>query len=166
MFKVCLLEAGGVPQFRYIVRIANTDIDGSMKLVYGLASIKGVGYSTGLALVRMLNLDPEMLVGYLTDEQVARIEEALLDLTKLGLPNWMYNRRRDYETGLDMHLTGSDLILYARRDIEREIKMGSWKGLRHKLGYKVRGQRTRTTGRLGMTMGVRKSREAKQQEKR
>jgi small subunit ribosomal protein S13 len=102
-----------------------------------------------------------MLVGYLTDEQVAKIEEVLLDLTKLGLPSWMYNRRNDVETGKDMHLIGSDLILYAKRDIEREIKMGSYKGLRHKLGYKVRGQRTRTTGRLGMTVGVRKKREAK-----
>jgi len=141
--------------------VANTDIDGRAKLLWGLASIKGVGYSTALAITRYLGLNPEMLVGYLTEEQVAKIEEVLLDLTKLGLPSWMYNRRNDVETGKNMHLIGSDLILYARRDIEREIKMGSYKGLRHKLGYKVRGQRTRTTGRLGMTVGVRKKREAK-----
>jgi small subunit ribosomal protein S13 len=155
------LELGGIPQFRYIVRVVNTDIDGRAKLLWGLASIKGVGYSTALAITRYLGLNPEMLVGYLTDEQVAKIEEVLLDLTKLGLPSWMYNRRNDVETGKNMHLIGSDLILYAKRDIEREIKMGSYKGLRHKLGYKVRGQRTRTTGRLGMTVGVRKKREAK-----
>jgi len=155
------LELGGIPQFRYIVRVANTDIDGRVKLLWGLASIKGVGYSTALAITRYLGLNPEMLVGYLTEEQVAKIEEVLLDLTKLGLPSWMYNRRNDVETGKNMHLIGSDLILYARRDIEREIKMGSYKGLRHKLGYKVRGQRTRTTGRLGMTVGVKKKREAK-----
>jgi small subunit ribosomal protein S13 len=155
------LGSGGIPQFRYIVRVVDTDIDGRAKLLWGLASIKGIGYSTALAVTRYLGLNPEMLVGYLTDEQVARIEEVLLDLTKLGLPGWMYNRRRDVETGRDMHLIGSDLILYARRDIEREIKMGSYRGLRHKLGYKVRGQRTRTTGRLGMTVGVRKKREAR-----
>lgn len=155
------MELGGIPQFRYIVRVANTDIDGRVKLLWGLASIKGVGYSTALAITRYLGLNPEMLVGYLTEEQVAKIEEVLLDLTKLGLPSWMYNRRNDVETGKNMHLIGSDLILYARRDIEREIKMGSYKGLRHKLGYKVRGQRTRTTGRLGMTVGVKKKREAK-----
>ena len=155
------MGSGGIPQFRYIVRVVDTDIDGRAKLLWGLASIKGIGYSTALAVTRYLGLNPEMLVGYLTDEQVARIEEGLLDLTKLGLPSWMYNRRRDVETGRDMHLIGSDLILYARRDIEREIKMGSYRGLRHKLGYKVRGQRTRTTGRLGMTVGVRKKREAR-----
>jgi SSU ribosomal protein S13P len=155
------LGSGGIPQFRYIVRVVDTDIDGRAKLLWGLASIRGIGYSTALAVTRYLGLNPEMLVGYLTDEQVARIEEVLLDLTKLGLPSWMYNRRRDVETGRDMHLIGSDLILYARRDIEREIKIGSYRGLRHKLGYKVRGQRTRTTGRLGMTVGVRKKREAR-----
>jgi small subunit ribosomal protein S13 len=120
------LGSGGIPQFRYIVRVVDTDIDGRAKLLWGLASIKGIGYSTALAVTRYLGLNPEMLVGYLTDEQVARIEEVLLDLTKLGLPGWMYNRRRDVETGRDMHLIGSDLILYARRDIEREIKMGSY----------------------------------------
>ncbi len=159
------MEVGSLPQFRYIVRIANTDIDGRMKLVWGLASIKGIGYTTALAVARYLNLNPEMLIGYLTDEQVTRIEEVLSDLTKLGLPSWVYNRRRDIETGRDMHLIGSELLLYARRDIEREIKIGSYRGIRHKLGYKVRGQRTRTTGRIGMTVGVRKKREAKTEKK-
>jgi len=152
------VESREIPQFRYIVRIAGTDIDGKMKLVWGLASIKGIGYSTALAVARILGLNPEMLIGYLTEEQVSKIESVIQDLTKLGLPSWMYNRRNDIESGVNLHLIGSDLLLYARRDIEREIKIGSWRGARHKLGYKVRGQRTRTTGRLGMTVGVRKKR--------
>ena len=35
-------------------------------------------------------------------------------------------------------------------------KIGCWKGIRHKLGLKVRGQRTVTTGRIGFTIGVSK----------
>ncbi len=145
-------------QFRYIVRIAGTDIDGKLKLPYGLAEIKGIGYTTALAVIRMLGLDPEMRVGFLTDQEVKRIEEAVRDITRLGLPAWLYNRRKDYETGEDKHLIGAELLFAARRDIEREIRIGSWRGVRHKLGLKVRGQRTRTTGRLGMTVGVRKKR--------
>ena len=143
-------------QFRYIVRIAGTDIDGKLRLPYGLAEIKGIGYTTALAIIRMLGLDPNMRIGFLTDSEVKRIEEAVKDLTKLGLPSWLYNRRKDYETGQDKHLIGAELIFYARRDIEREIRIGSWRGVRHKLGLKVRGQRTKTTGRLGMTVGVKK----------
>ncbi len=145
-------------QFRYIVRIAGTDIDGKLKLPYGLSEIKGIGYTTALAIIRVLGLDPDMRVGFLTDEEIRRLEEAVKDLTRLGLPKWMYNRRKDYDTGLDKHLIGADLLFHARRDIEREIRIGSWRGVRHKLGLKVRGQRTATTGRLGMTVGVRKKR--------
>ena len=146
-------------QFRYIVRIAGTDIDGKLRLPYGLAEIKGIGYTTALAVVRMLGLDPNMRIGFLTDSEIKRIEEAVKDLTKLGLPSWLYNRRKDYETGQDKHLIGAELIFYARRDIEREIRIGSWRGVRHKLGLKVRGQRTKTTGRLGMTVGVKKKKQ-------
>jgi len=145
-------------QFRYIVRVAGTDIDGKLKLPYGLAEIKGIGYTTALAIIRLLGLDPNMRTGFLTEEEVRKIEEVVNDLTKLGLPSWMYNRRKDYETGLDKHLIGPELLFHARRDIEREIRIGSWRGVRHKLGLKVRGQRTGTTGRLGMTVGVRKKR--------
>ncbi|MCE4620289.1 MAG: 30S ribosomal protein S13 [Desulfurococcales archaeon] len=145
-------------QFKYIVRIAGTDIDGKLKLPYGLAEIKGIGYTTALAIARILGLDPDMRIGFLTEEEIRKIEDAVKDLTRLGLPSWLYNRRKDYETGLDKHLIGADLIFHARRDIEREIRIGSWRGVRHKLGLKVRGQRTATTGRLGMTVGVRKKR--------
>lgn len=144
--------------FKYIVRIAGTDIDGYLKLPYGLAKIKGIGITTAYAVIRTLGLDPNKRVGDLTDDEIKRLEEAFSDLRKLGLPAWLFNRRKDYETGEDLHLIGADLIFAARRDIEREIKIGSWRGIRHKLGLKVRGQRTRTTGRIGMTVGVKKKR--------
>ena len=145
-------------QFRYIVRIAGTDIDGKLKLPYGLSEIKGIGYTTALAVIRVLGLDPNMRIGFLKDEEIRKLEEAVKDLTRLGFPSWLYNRRKDYETGIDKHLIGADLIFHARRDIEREIRIGTWRGVRHKLGLKVRGQRTGTTGRLGMTVGVKKKR--------
>ncbi len=142
--------------FKYIVRIAGTDIDGKLKLPFGLAKIKGIGIITAFAILRFLGINENKLVGYLTEDEIKKLEDAVTDIRKLGLPSWLYNRRRDYESGEDLHYIGADLIFAARRDIEREIKMGSWRGVRHKLGLKVRGQRTRTTGRLGMTVGVRK----------
>ena len=145
-------------QFKYIVRIAGTDIDGKLPLVYGLSEIKGIGYTTALAVLRTLGIDPFMRTGFLSDQEIARIDEVVKDITRLGLPSWLYNRRKDYETGLDKHLITSELLFYVRRDIEREIRIGSWRGVRHKLGLKVRGQRTKTTGRLGMTVGVKKKR--------
>lgn len=143
-------------QFRYIVRIANTDVDGKLKVAYGLAVIKGIGVNTAYALCRLIGVDPEKRMGLLTDAEIKKVESALADPRSVGLASWMFNRRKDYETGRDLHLIGAELIYAAKQDIEREKKIKSWRGIRHALGLKVRGQRTHTTGRLGMTVGVRK----------
>ncbi|MEM4101177.1 MAG: 30S ribosomal protein S13, partial [Desulfurococcaceae archaeon] len=66
----------------------------------------------------------------------------------------------------DIHLYGAQLLFYVKEDIEREKRIKSWRGIRHALGLKVRGQRTRTTGRLGVTVGVRKKKTAQQQKQK
>ncbi len=144
--------------YRYIVRIAGTDIDGSLKAAYGLAEIKGIGINTAYGLLRFLGIDPEKRIGFLTDSEIKKIEEALKNPLSYGIPAWAVNRRKDYETGEDKHLVGAELLFYVKQDIEREKKIKSYRGIRHALGLKVRGQRTRTTGRLGITVGVKKKR--------
>jgi len=144
--------------FRYIVRVAGVDIDGNLKVAYGLAKIKGVGVTLAYTLCRKLGIDPEARIGNLSEAEVKKIEEALANPQTLGLPGWMFNRRKDYETGKDLHLIGSDLIIAVKRDIELLKKIRCWRGIRHQLGLKVRGQRTRTTGRLGVTVGVKRKR--------
>jgi small subunit ribosomal protein S13 len=120
--------------------------------------VKGIGVNFAYALCRLLGIDPEKRIGFLTDAEIEKIEKAVADPLSIGIPAWMLNRRKDYETGKDMHLVGADLIYYVRRDIEREKRIKSWRGIRHALGLKVRGQRTATTGRIGMTIGVQRRR--------
>ena len=55
-----------------------------------------------------------------------------------------------------MHLLTSDIPFTLRNDIERERITASWRGYRHLSGLKVRGQRTRTSGRTGGAVGVAK----------
>ena len=55
-----------------------------------------------------------------------------------------------------MHLLTSDIPFTLRNDIERERITASWRGYRHLSGLKVRGQRTRTSGRKGGAVGVAK----------
>jgi small subunit ribosomal protein S13 len=151
--------------FRYVVRILETDVSGELPLLYGLAEVKGVGYNLAYAICKVLNLDPYMKTGFLTDSEVESIEKAVKDPASLGIPTWMYNRRKDYATGVDIHLYGAQLIYYAKEDIEREKRIKSWRGIRHALGLKVRGQRTRTTGRTGITVGVKRKKAVQQQKK-
>lgn len=145
-------------EYRYVVRIAGVDLDGNMRVDHGLSNIKGVGLRVGGMLVRALKIDPRKRLGYLTEEEVHRIEMALRNLSELGLPGWMHNRPKDLQTGKDIHFIGPDLDLQTRADIEFMKKIRAWRGVRHSLGLKVRGQRTRTTGRTGRAVGVKKRR--------
>jgi small subunit ribosomal protein S13 len=142
--------------FRHIIRIAGTDLDGSKKLVYGLSKIRGVDVNFALAITKVIGLDPDMRLGFLSDGEVQKIEGILKDPASHGIPAWMLNRPKDLDSGKNLHLTGPDLALRTKSDIDFMIKIRCWKGIRHSLGLKVRGQRTRTTGRGGRAVGVRK----------
>jgi small subunit ribosomal protein S13 len=149
--------------FKHIVRIAATDLDGSLPVPYALSKIKGVGYNFALAICKILKIDPWIRLGYLDEETLKTIENIIYNPQDYKIPPWYFNRRKDLDTGLDKHLVGSELIYYVRSDIERMMRTKSWKGIRHALGLKVRGQRTATTGRTGVTVGVRKKKEAQKQ---
>jgi small subunit ribosomal protein S13 len=102
-----------------------------------------------------LSLKPDMRVGDLTEEQVEKIDKILYALHEHGsVPKFLLNRRSDFLTGTDRHVIMNDLIFENTQDIEREKKMYSWIGYRHTYNQKVRGQRTRNTGRTGMAVGV------------
>ena len=145
-------------EFRHIVRVTDTDIDGSLKVEYALTKIKGVSISLANAILKKAGINPEIRLGLLSEEQVKKIEDVLLNPAKYGIPSWLLNRRKDLETGKDLHLLSSDLVLRTKMDIDLMKKIKSWKGYRHAYGLKVRGQRTRTTGRTGKTVGVSKKR--------
>ena len=143
-------------EFRHLVRISGRDLDGRKKLIVALSDLKGVGDNFANAITTKLSLDPRVRLGTLSEEQVKEIETAILS-AKTDLPKWYYNRRNDPETGEARKLLGSDLDFNQKGDIDDEKNKQSWKGIRHGLGLKVRGQRTRTTGRGGRTVGVRKA---------
>ncbi|MHA1580795.1 MAG: 30S ribosomal protein S13 [Candidatus Freyarchaeota archaeon] len=143
-------------EYRYIVRVAGTDLDGSKKFLYALTDIKGVGIRLADAILRVAGLDPNIRLGYVSDQDVKKVEEILADPAKFGIPGWMLNRQKDVSTGRDRHLIGSDLTLTIKSDIDTLRRTKSYRGIRHALGLKVRGQRTKTTGRKGQTVGVRR----------
>jgi small subunit ribosomal protein S13 len=143
--------------FRYLVRIKGKDLDGRKKLIPALADIRGVGDNFAQSVVSSLGLDPKLRLGTLSESQLRELERALLDGSVLKVPQWAFNRRRDPDTGETKQLIASDLDIANKGDVDREKGVQSWRGIRHSLGLKVRGQRTRTTGRHGRTVGVRKS---------
>jgi small subunit ribosomal protein S13 len=143
-------------EFRHILRIAGADVAGTLKAVYALTEIKGISISLSNAILRKANVNPDVRVGFLTESDVDRIEEIIDDPTKHNLPVWLFNRRKDTETGRDIHLTTADLVLKTKTDIEQAKEIRSWRGYRHAYSLKVRGQHTKTTGRAGKALGVKK----------
>jgi len=141
-------------EFKHILRITGTDVDGTLKAAYALTKIKGVNLNLANAILGKAGVNPETRAGFLTEAEVERIEEIIKEPTKHELPGWLLNRRKDVETGKDLHLISADLFLRTKMDIDQMKDMRSWIGYRHAYGLKVRGQRTRTTGRKGKAVGV------------
>ena len=144
--------------YKYIVRIANTDINGDKKLVHGLTSIKGIGMHMSSLIANETGIDKNSKMGNLTDTQIEKIQRALENIIN-SAPSWMLNHRKDYETGEDIHLIGPEIDMRLRDEINIMKKIRSYKGIRHERGLTVRGQRTRANNRKGLTLGVSKKRD-------
>ena len=125
-------------------------------MIIGLTQIKGVGYMFANSIINSLKINSELRIGNLSNEQIKSIENIIQNPSSSNFPSWFLNRRKDIETGEDKHLITSDIDFTVRNDVEREKTTGSWRGYRHMFGLKVRGQRTRCTGRKGGAVGVAK----------
>ena len=143
-------------EYKHILRIAGKDIEGGKKLIVALSEIKGVGYNFAQVLIQSLNINPNMRVGLLTENDIREIEQAISNPARAGIPQWYLNRRKNMDDGSNNHMITSDLDFAASNDIEREKLVMSWRGYRHMFGLRVRGQCTRTTGRRGGAVGVKK----------
>jgi small subunit ribosomal protein S13 len=145
-------------EFKHIVRMHGTNIDGTKILPYALCDVKGIGIRIARSIITELGLDPEKRIGEASDSDVKELEEAIEKPSNVGVPKWMLNRRKAPRTGEDTHLITSELIMTEKDDIELMKDTRSWKGVRHSLGLKVRGQRTKSTARKGKSVGVSRKR--------
>jgi len=145
-------------EFRHIIRVAGADLDGAKKVGYALTGVKGIGIGLAKVIAQKAGVDPQIRLGFLPEANVQKIEEILKNSAKYGLPSYLLNRRKDRESGTDVHLIGPDLTLQNKTDIDEMKNMKSWKGFRHAHALKARGQRTRTTGRKAKAVGVKKKR--------
>jgi small subunit ribosomal protein S13 len=141
-------------ELKIVVRVAGTDLDGEKTLLRALKGIKGIGHSMSKAICNASGFDPNVKLGSLDEKDIEKIEEIIKNPVKFGIPAWMVNRRKDIETGQDLHLTGTDLEVMRKLDIQKMIDKKTWKGFRHMLGQPVRGQRTRSSFRTGRIVGV------------
>jgi small subunit ribosomal protein S13 len=137
-----------------LVRIAGQDIPGSKNLYSGLTRVKGISWVVSKIVCNNLGLDKKMKVSDLDKASVQNIEK---ELENLNAPDFVKNRRGDFDSGKDMHLLGIKLDMRKEFDIKRLKKIKSYRGTRHTMKLPVRGQRTRSNFRkVGIAVGVKK----------
>ena len=107
-----------------MVRIAGVDLPSNKRMEIGLTYIYGIGRPLALEILERAKVDPGRKVKDLTESEVIALRDIIKDYKVEG------DLRKDVQT-----------------DIKRLIDIGTYRGLRHKRGLPVRGQRTRTNAR-------------------
>jgi small subunit ribosomal protein S13 len=143
---------------KYFVRVRNTDLDGTRSVQIALTKIPGIGRITAQAISRLAKVNPLDIMGKLDDAGVDRLRE-VVDNYGPQVPRWMLNRPADPYTGEGKHLLSTDVLIAKEDDVNRMRKIRCYRGIRHETGQKVRGQRTKSTGRTGTTVGVKRKKE-------
>jgi len=108
-----------------MARIAGVNIPLNKRVEVGLTTIYGVGLSTSQKVLEKTKISPDTYVKDLTDDEISRLRDAIdNDVTVEG-----------------------DLRRERSQDVKRLTEIGSYRGLRHRRGLPVRGQRTKTNAR-------------------
>lgn len=108
-----------------MARIAGVDLPREKRIEIGLTYIFGIGRPTANAILARTGVNPDTRVRDLTDDEVQRL-------------------RDDIEKSLKVE---GDLRREVALNIKRLIEIGSYRGIRHRRGLPVRGQRTKTNAR-------------------
>ena len=139
--------------FSYILRMADSDIDGLRPISIGLTSIKGIGMRTSQQICRLADIDSKALGGHLSDDEQDRLRNSI-DEYATTVPWWLVNRQRDLGTNEDAHIVATEVKMTRDDDVDRIAGVKAYRGMRHRSGHKVRGQRLRSNGRKGSSLGV------------
>ncbi len=147
---------------RKLVRLLRKDLPGDVAIERALQRIRGVSFMMSRAIRIRSGLPKTTKLGDLNETQLSALSKVIENPEKHNLPQWLLNRRKDYATGLNFHKIEAELEFSQREDVQRMKRMRTYKGVRHISGLRVRGQRTRTTGRKGGSMGVAKRKKGAQ----
>ena len=108
-----------------MARIAGIDLPKNKRVEIGLTAIYGIGHSTSCSILKRANIDFNIRVQNLTDEDIAVLRNII---------------EKEYRIEGDLHKE-------VTTSIKRLMDIGSYRGLRHRRGLPVRGQRTSTNAR-------------------
>ena len=141
-------------EFKHILRVQNTNINGKQKAPFGLRQIRGVGRRFAMISMKIAQIDVAKRSGEINEKEISTVNDIISRPLEYNIPKWFLNRQKDPKEGAWNQLIANQLDTILREDLERMRKSKNHRGLRHFWGIKVRGQKTKSTGRTGKTLGV------------
>jgi small subunit ribosomal protein S13 len=108
-----------------MARIAGVDLPRDKRVEIGLTYIYGIGLPTAQKILKVTGVDPNTRIKDLTEEEAAKLRAEIQN----------------------NHMVEGDLRRQVTMNIKRLVEIGCYRGLRHKMGLPVRGQRTKTNAR-------------------
>jgi len=109
--------------FGHILRLLNTNIDGKIKIMFALSSIRGVGRRYANVVCKKADVDLRKRGGELTSDELERIVTILQNPTQYKIPNWFLNRQKDIVDGKYSQILSNQLDNKLREDLERLKKI-------------------------------------------
>ena len=91
-----------------------------------LKEIKGIHFRLSRSIIAVAGVEPTKKLKEISEDEIKKIETVIRDPIKSGIPLWMINRRKDVETGTDIHLVSNDLDFTKKSDIDRMKKIRTW----------------------------------------
>lgn len=107
-----------------VARISGVTLPREKRVEIGLTAIYGIGRKLSFRLLKEINIDPDKVVGDLSEDELNKLREKVSKITTEG-----------------------DLRRKVQMDIKRLQEIGSYRGFRHRRGLPARGQRTRSNAR-------------------
>lgn len=141
-------------QYEDLLRLFNTNIDGKYCLCLALTRIKGIGRRLAKVVCQKAGINPYIRAGEVTEEQSKILTTIISDPVANNIPVWFVNKRKELFSGKDLHINTTMFDQQDREELERLKRAKANRGLRLAAGLKVRGQRTKCTGRRHGVVGV------------
>lgn len=141
-------------EIQHIIRLYNTNIDGTKKTAFALTAIRGIGKRFGKAVVSRAGVSLNKRAGELSPEEINKIQDVINDPIAFNIPSYFLNHQKDSVDGQDSQLVGIKLDGDLRMRIEKGKKVKRIRFLRLAAGLRVRGQKTKSNGRKSNSLGI------------
>ena len=130
--------------YKHIIRIAGSDLDGSKKIGFALTRIKGIGIRIAHIILGIANISPDTRLGFLSDQDIKKIEDIIKNPQNYPIPSYMMNRQKDI----------FDLFRDNQHKLDERPPLHTWRHLEQRLHQHRRRNRLSLYRSLAMVAAV------------